>query len=269
MRVIVFGNNKVAADILRWLVKNNEDVVATIPENNDLVDSVEEWEEPFLPVAERYSDKIPTFIGNLNYLKRELINLKPDLIIGCRSQLLIKKKILEIPTIGITNIHYGELPRYGGVSPIQWAILNGEDHVGISLHFMNENFDEGPIIAQRTLPILNKERILELPHRKIIVKGLTAFEIYQKTNKIAITMFIENYPSLKTNSFSLKPQDKSKKLFFHKNMIDYKKDKIIDLDQKSIEEISRHIRTFTFPPYQLPIGRINGKIWKELVLKEL
>jgi len=47
-------------------------------------------------------------------------------------------------------------------------------------------------------------------------------------------------------------------------LINFKKDKFIDLEKASDEEISRHVRAFTFPPYQLPIGLYKGK---EVLLK--
>lgn len=46
------------------------------------------------------------------------------------------------------NIHYAELPKYKGRHPTYWATVSNENHVGITLHEVTENFDEGEIIAQ-------------------------------------------------------------------------------------------------------------------------
>jgi len=44
------------------------------------------------------------------------------------------------------NLHFGLLPRYGGCYPITWSVLNGEKQAGSTLHYMEENFDEGDIL---------------------------------------------------------------------------------------------------------------------------
>ena len=46
------------------------------------------------------------------------------------------------------NKHCGLLPSYKGVYPIFWALLNLEPHIGVSIHVMNEEFDEGVLLSQ-------------------------------------------------------------------------------------------------------------------------
>ncbi len=48
----------------------------------------------------------------------------------------------------IINLHNGPLPRYRGVSPINWALKNGEVEHGLTIHEITEGIDDGPIIAQ-------------------------------------------------------------------------------------------------------------------------
>jgi methionyl-tRNA formyltransferase len=54
------------------------------------------------------------------------------------------------------NIHYALLPRYRGMHAIVWAILNGEKHVGFTLHETSELLDQGSIIYQKELLIAEK-----------------------------------------------------------------------------------------------------------------
>jgi methionyl-tRNA formyltransferase len=53
---------------------------------------------------------------------------------------------------GIVNAHPGILPKYRGASCAEWAIFNG-DPVGVTVHFMDEGLDSGPIISTATLDI--------------------------------------------------------------------------------------------------------------------
>lgn len=57
-----------------------------------------------------------------------------------KGDLLRKKKFI--------NIHYSILPKYRGFHSTVWAILNDEDHLGLTIHRMNEFIDDGPIIDQ-------------------------------------------------------------------------------------------------------------------------
>lgn len=52
----------------------------------------------------------------------------------------------------IFNIHYAALPNYKGRHPTYWATLNNEKFLGISIHIVTENFDQGDIIAQKMVP---------------------------------------------------------------------------------------------------------------------
>lgn len=50
------------------------------------------------------------------------------------------------------NIHYALLPRYRGMHSTVWAILNGEPELGLTIHLMNEDIDDGPILGQYRIP---------------------------------------------------------------------------------------------------------------------
>lgn len=51
------------------------------------------------------------------------------------------------------NVHNGRLPDYRGMMPTFWAILDGEDHVVVTVHEMAEKLDAGAIVAESTVPI--------------------------------------------------------------------------------------------------------------------
>ena len=55
--------------------------------------------------------------------------------------------------MGPINVHPSLLPLYRGPSPIQWAILSGDEMTGITLIRMNEKMDEGDVIYQEQVMI--------------------------------------------------------------------------------------------------------------------
>jgi methionyl-tRNA formyltransferase len=53
----------------------------------------------------------------------------------------------------LLNLHNGPLPRYRGVSPINWALKNGETSHGVTIHEITPGIDDGPVISQLTYSI--------------------------------------------------------------------------------------------------------------------
>jgi len=83
----------------------------------------------------------------------EIKRLKPDLIISVLFSHIIKKEIIDVPALGVINIHPSFLPNYKGVSPIFWCLLNEEKHVGVTVHYIDEGIDSGPIIYRRKIKV--------------------------------------------------------------------------------------------------------------------
>lgn len=66
---------------------------------------------------------------------------------------IIPKEILKIPKLGFINVHPSPLPKYRGPSPIQSAILAGENETGVTIMKLDQELDHGPIISQAIVPI--------------------------------------------------------------------------------------------------------------------
>jgi len=67
---------------------------------------------------------------------------------------MIPQRVIDLFPLGILNAHGGDLPRYRGNACQAWAILNGEDKIGLCIHRMiGDELDSGDIIARTYLPI--------------------------------------------------------------------------------------------------------------------
>ena len=84
-----------------------------------------------------------------------IIALNPDICVVVAYGLILPKKILKLPKYGCINIHASLLPRWRGASPIQSAILSGDDISGVSIMEMSEGIDDGDILAQKILKLDN------------------------------------------------------------------------------------------------------------------
>lgn len=94
----------------------------------------------------------------LDYLR----TLKVDLIVSNNCPQRLKRNILGIPIKGSINLHLGKLPAYRGVFPVLHAIVNGEKEFGVTVHYMNVKFDDGPILNQEIIPIDEGENLFAL-----------------------------------------------------------------------------------------------------------
>lgn len=85
---------------------------------------------------------------------QQFAELAPDLVISIRYGVILKQAVLAVPRHGVINLHSGQLPGYRGVMASFWAMLNGEQELGTTLHFIDDDgIDTGRILAMTRLPI--------------------------------------------------------------------------------------------------------------------
>ena len=79
----------------------------------------------------------------------QMSNVKCQMFIVASYGKVLTKEILAIPERGALNVHPSLLPLYRGPSPIQSQMLDGVETTGVTIMFMNEKIDHGPIVAQQ------------------------------------------------------------------------------------------------------------------------
>ena len=73
---------------------------------------------------------------------------------------VIPNAVIDLFPLGILNAHGGDLPRYRGNACQAWALLNGEQKIGLCIHRMvGGELDSGDIVAREYLPIDNNTKI--------------------------------------------------------------------------------------------------------------
>ena len=73
----------------------------------------------------------------------------PDLVVSIRHMSILKSPVIEVPKSGVINLHSGILPGYQGVMSTFRAMINGDENIGTTLHFIEDSsIDSGPIIAR-------------------------------------------------------------------------------------------------------------------------
>jgi methionyl-tRNA formyltransferase len=129
----------------------------------------------------------------------KLRSLRVDLLISLNCPQMLKKEILELPRQGCVNAHFGMLPKYRGILPIFYAILNREKEFGVTLHFMDEQIDNGPIILQKTIKIRESDNL---------------FSLYPSAFKAAGDLFVEAIDLISRQDLKLKDNNPKNKSYY-------------------------------------------------------
>jgi methionyl-tRNA formyltransferase len=120
------------------------------------------------PVFQPASFKDPGFLS-------EIQRLAPDLVIVVAYGKILPPAVLQVPKLGYINVHFSLLPAYRGAAPIQRALMNGDSQTGVSLFWLDEGMDTGPIYLQKSLAITDEEDA-ETLREKLIPLGREALK---------------------------------------------------------------------------------------------
>ena len=78
----------------------------------------------------------------------------PDLILSVRYGSIFRAECIAIPALGVLNLHAGLLPTYRGVIAAFRALMNGDDEIGCTLHYITDgSIDTGPILGTSRIPV--------------------------------------------------------------------------------------------------------------------
>lgn len=167
-KLIIFasGNGSNAENIIKHF-NNNPDVVVQSVFCNTLKAKV---------LDKAKAEKVDTFVFNKSELQnREIVlakleELSPDLIILAGFLLKIPDFIISSFDQKIINIHPALLPKYGGkgmygMNVHKAVVHNKEPKTGITIHYVNENYDEGAIIFQAECDVLKTDSPEDVAHK--------------------------------------------------------------------------------------------------------
>lgn len=108
---------------------------------------------------ERHVNKIRQFLDSLN-IKNEIYTKDNnpsissfDLGVSYCYPKRITEPLLSTPKKGFVNYHPAPLPKYKGPTELVEAIKNKELHWGVTVHYMDENYDTGPIIKLKNFDL--------------------------------------------------------------------------------------------------------------------
>ena len=163
MDVVFLGMNEAGEEVLSWLRdKDDVQVKAVINER-----------------------------GGLPRIKE----IEPELVISSGFEHIIPKEIIEVPEKGIVNLHPSYLPYNRGAHPYIWPIID-DTVAGVSVHFMDEDLDTGPLIAREEVEVRPDDDAKSLRDRLMDEQ----FELFKESwNSILEEKSWEQRPELGTS----------------------------------------------------------------------
>lgn len=82
-----------------------------------------------------------------------------DVILSVSAPEIFGPPLLNAPTWGCLNVHTAKLPKYRGMLPTFWALYHGDDEIGVTVHTMEEEIDQGQIAKQSTFPVASSDTL--------------------------------------------------------------------------------------------------------------
>lgn len=142
----------------------NADVVAVISNKADATGLIKAQELGIDAVALPHKD-YPTRDAYDQVLRDTVENYQPDLVILAGFMRILTPVFVGAFAGKLLNIHPSLLPKYKGINTHQRALDAGDTEHGVSVHFVTEELDGGPVILQAKVPVFPGDEASDLQAR--------------------------------------------------------------------------------------------------------
>ena len=168
MKIILVGQGPFGEKVLDTLIGQGEDIVGVFCPADKRGQAMAETAEGcdvalFRPGKMKDAEVREAYLG-----------LSPDLVILAFVTDLILESLLDIPSIGTICYHPSLLPRHRGASGINWAVIQGDTHTGLTILWVDKGIDTGPILLQKEVEILPDDTTGSLYFSKLFEMGVDA-----------------------------------------------------------------------------------------------
>ena len=201
MKFVFFGTPEFAAIIMEKLIKAGfvPEAVVCNPDKpvgrKKIITA-----PPVKTIAQKYN--IPVLQPEkLSDVKSQLSDVNCQLFVVAAYSKIIPKEILEIPRLGTIGVHPSLLPKYRGATPIQTAILKGDEKTGTTLFLIDEKVDHGKIVASSKYQAISNDNYESL---------------LKKLAELNANLLIEILPDIEEKIKNALPQDESQATYTKK-----------------------------------------------------
>jgi len=195
--LVICAYHNVGYRCLEELIRQDAEIALVF--THDDSPSEEIWFASVRELAQQHGIPVLTSDINLQENVELLQEIAPDFLFSFYYRNMIRSEVLEIPSRGALNLHGSFLPKYRGRVPVNWAIINGEEETGATLHYMTVKPDAGDIVDQEKVPITFTD---------------TALDVFNKVTDAAVKVLARAYPRLVSGTAPRVPMDLSQGSYF-------------------------------------------------------
>ena len=179
-RIVFMGTPDFSVPVLEALIKNYS-VKAVVTQPDKLVGRNGKMSKTPVKIVAENNNIVVIQLNKVRNEYQDIIDLEPDLIVTCAYGQILPKELLDYPRYGCINVHASLLPKLRGGAPIHRAILNGYSKTGVTIMYMAPGMDDGDIITQKEVEILDTD---------------TASTLHDKLSKLGSELLIEQIVEL-------------------------------------------------------------------------
>ena len=241
MRVVFMGSPEFALPSLRRLVEAGHEIAGVYTQPDRPVGRGRRLASP--PVKALAIERaLPVFqpesISSRDAVD-QLRRLAPDVgVIAAYGQIL-RQPVLDVPRLGILNVHASLLPRWRGAAPVPAAILAGDARTGATIMRVVRALDAGPMLDRVEVAILPDD---------------TAGTLLERVAESGAALLVDVLPKWAAGQIQPQPQDES--LATYAPQIT-KTDALIDWEADSAELVCLKVRAFN--PWPVAYSHLDGR----------
>lgn len=226
MKVIFLGTGDFSRVVLEAIYNSRHDVVAVVSQPDRV--NGRNGKVSFSPVKSYALEKgLPLYqFASISKEGKDVLSaINADIMITSAYGQILSDEIISICPHGIINTHASLLPKYRGSSPIQMAILNGDEEIGTTIMKTVREVDAGDVVIQRSIKLSGDEN---------------QEECFNMLANLSANSAIEALDLIEDGKAIFTPQDNTKATFCKKLT---KEDGRINFNQ-SATEIHNKVRAF-------------------------
>lgn len=172
MKIVFMGTPDFAVAALESLIEAGHEITAVVTQPDKPKGRSKELQ--FSPVKEcalRHNIPVlqPVRIKRPEAIE-ELAQYEADIYVVAAFGQILSQQILDMPKYGCLNIHASLLPKYRGASPIQHAVLDGEEKSGVTIMQMDAGLDTGDMLYKKEI-VLAADETFETLHDRLMAIG--------------------------------------------------------------------------------------------------
>lgn len=239
-RVVFMGTPEFSVPVLEMLIKETNVVMVVTQPDSRVGRHQELRNTPVKEVALKHGIEVYQPIKIRNEYQA-ILDVNPDVIITCAYGQIVPSILLDAPKYKAINVHASLLPKLRGGSPLHRCLIDGYNETGVTIMYMAPGMDDGDIITQRKIEILDNYNVGDI-HDKLSVMGSE--------------LLYDTLPSIFDGTNERIKQDESEVTFAY----NIKKEEEKINFNKPVKEVHNQIRGLY--PFPTSYTTLNGEILK-------